>query len=183
MARGVNFMNYQCSFKLLRVEISRFFNWYTWKLNSHTCDASSRSQITLQGPVTLPISWKKIVWKCTYCFTSGRGEKPQPQYWCVHVVYQGESFKTGTYTVHNLQDEPPRNGSLHFLISTNFLSGSKGWLVRSQTKAEKEGGKGFQPKAMKYVGRTPGAKIGLFQNIMQSVSNVPLLLRHLRLYL
>jgi hypothetical protein len=91
---------------------------------------------------------------------------PQPQYRCVHVVYQGESFKAGTYTVHNLQEELSRRASLHFFISTNFLSGSKGWLVRSQMKAEKKARKGFQPRAMKYVGRSPGAKIGLFQNIM-----------------
>jgi hypothetical protein len=110
------------------------------------------------------------------------GETPQPEYRCVHVVYQGESFKAGTYTVHNLQDEPPRSVSLHFLISTNFLSGSKGWLVRSQMKAEKKAGKDFQPRAMKYVGRS-GAKIGLFQNIMQSVSYIPLPFHHLRLYL
>jgi hypothetical protein len=62
---------------------------------------------------------------------------PQPQYRRVHVVYQGESFKAGTYMVHNLQDELPRSVSLHSLISANFLSGSKGWLVRSQMKAEK----------------------------------------------
>jgi hypothetical protein len=67
-----------------------------------------------------------------------KGENPNPQYRCVHVVYQGESFKAGTYTVHNLQDELPRSVSLHFLISTNFLSGSKGWLVRSQIKEAKK---------------------------------------------
>jgi hypothetical protein len=56
-------------------------------------------------------------------------------------VYQGESFKAGTYTLHNLQGELSTSVSLHFLISTNFLSGSKGWLVRSQMKAEKSGEK------------------------------------------